>query len=71
MSGPTGVDDILRTLSAAGDGSRRMVPPPAFDAEETGSVISGQTTDTMRRNGVSRRRKTTTQPTGATLTLNV
>jgi hypothetical protein len=71
MLGPSGVDDILRTLNAAGDGSERMVPHPAMDMDESGSVGSGQTTETMRRNGVSRRRKTTTQPTGATLTLNV
>ena len=71
MSGPSGVDDILLMLNTAGNGSSRMVPPPAFDAEETGSVVSGMTTDTMRRNGQSRRRKATAQPTGATLTLNV
>jgi len=71
MLGPSGVDDILRTLNAAGDGSERMVPQPAMDMDESGSVGSGQTTETMRRNGVNRRRKTTTQPTGATLTLNV
>jgi hypothetical protein len=73
MRGPTGsgIDDILRTLNAAGDTSSRLVPQPALDIEETGSVISGQTTDTMRRNGISRKRKATVQPTGATLTLNV
>ena len=73
MRGPTGsgIDDILRTLNAAGDASSRMVPQPALDIEETGSVISGQTTETMRRNGISRKRKATVQPTGATLTLNV
>ena len=71
MLGPSGVDDILRTLNAVGDGSERLVPHPAMDMEETGSVGSGMTTETMRRNGMSRRRKTSTQPTGATLTLNV
>lgn len=73
MRGPTGsgIDDILRTLNAAGDASSRMVPQPALDIEESGSVISGQTTETMRRSGISRKRKTTVQPTGATLTLHV
>ena len=72
MQGPSGVDDILRTLSAAGDASQRTAPTPAFDAEDIGSVGSGLTTETMRRNGLTRRRKiTTVQPTGATLTLNV
>jgi hypothetical protein len=71
MLGPSGVDDILRTLNAAGDASNRLVPQPALDIDETGSVISGQTTETMRRNGTSRKRKATVQPTGTTLTLNV
>ena len=72
MRGPTGVDDILLKLDTA---PSRAVPPPAassIEADEVGSVMSGMTTDTMRRSGISRRRKaTTTQPTGATLTLNV
>jgi hypothetical protein len=74
MRGPTGVEDILRTLEANGEGviSRSAPMPAAVEAEEIGSVISGMTTDTMRRAGMNRRRKaTTTQPTGATLTLNV
>lgn len=74
MRGPTGVEDILRTLDAHGEGpSTRTVPmPAAIEADEMGSVMSGMTTETMRRAGVNRRRKaTTTQPTGATLTLNV
>ena len=75
MRGPTGVEDILRKLDAAGEMPSRAVPPPAassIETDEMGSVISGMTTDTMRRSGISRRRKaTTTQPTGATLTLNV
>lgn len=72
MRGPSGVDDILRTLNANGDMPQRSVPPTAIDADEIGSVNSGFTTDTMRRSGIQRKRKaTTTQPTGATLTLNV
>jgi hypothetical protein len=78
MRGPTGVDDILEQLSMSGSAPARSVPPPAasaasFDAEEIGSVGSGMTTETMRRAGRSsgRRKATTTQPTGATLTLNV
>jgi hypothetical protein len=71
MRGPTGVDDILNTLNAAG-----TMPPrdlPTIDADELGSVGSGITTETMRRAGLNRNRRkaTTTQPTGATLTLNV
>jgi hypothetical protein len=63
MRGPTGVDDILQQLNAGG---RR-------DAEETNSIGSAYTTETMRRAGLNRRsRKTTaTQPTGSELTLNV
>ena len=63
MRGPTGVDDILKQLN---EGGRR-------DAEETGSIGSAYTTETMRRAGLNRRsRKTTaTQPTGSELTLNV
>ena len=63
MRGPTGVDDILEQLNAGG---RR-------DAEETGSIGSAYTTETMRRAGLNRRSKktTTTQPTGSELTLNV
>jgi len=63
MRGPTGVDDILKQLS---EGGRR-------DAEETASIGSAYTTETMRRAGLNRRSKktTTTQPTGSELTLNV
>ena len=63
MRGPTGVDDILQQLNAGG---RR-------DAEETASIGSAYTTETMRRAGLNRRSKktTTTQPTGSELTLNV
>jgi len=73
MRGPTGVDDILRTLNAVGEAPQRNVPATSgVDSEDLGSVGSGYTTETMRRNGVSRRRKTTApQPTGGTLTLNV
>jgi hypothetical protein len=78
MRGPSGVEDILRTLeTAGGNAPNRAVPPPAqnIDAEDIGSVhsgMTGMTSETMRRQGLHRRRKpTTTQPTGATLTLNV
>ncbi len=74
MRGPAGVDDILRSLNQAGDSiPDRYVPPPAspqLDAEEVHSVRSGFTTATDRLAGRSRRR-TTAQPVGATLTLNV
>lgn len=69
MRGPTGVDDIIEKLNGE---TARIVPPGSFDAEEVASVGSGLTTETARRAGLSRRRKVnTTQPTGATLTLNV
>jgi hypothetical protein len=72
MRGPTNVDDILQTLNMNGRGGpERSVPPPAFDADEIGSVTSGMTSATDRRRGLSRRKATVTQPTGATLTLNV
>jgi hypothetical protein len=63
MRGPTGVDDILQQLNAGG---RR-------DVEETGSIGSAYTTETMRRQGLSRRSKKTTavQPTGNELRLDV
>ena len=71
MRGPSGVDDILNTLNAAGTMPPRTVPSTS-DTDEIASVGSGMTTETMRRAGLNRRRKaTTTQPTGATLTLNV
>jgi hypothetical protein len=74
LRGPSGVDvdDILQQLEA-----NRGMPSgqrtPRNDLEEVGSIASGYTTETMKRNGVSRRalRKTTMQPTGAELTLNV
>lgn len=72
MRGPTGVDDILRTLETNGQVPNRTTPQPAIDAEDLGSVTSAITTDTQRRNGLSRRRKpTVAQPMGSTLTLNV
>jgi hypothetical protein len=75
MRGPTGVDDILNQLNANNIPTRAMPRPASVDGEEGGSVMSGMTgmtTETMRRNGMSRRRKATTaQPTGGTLTLNV
>ena len=73
MRGPTGVDDILRSLNQAGESvPDRAVPPPAspfMDAEEVHSVRSGFTTETARAAGRTRRR--TAQPVGGTLTLSV
>ena len=66
MRGPSGVEDILRALETNGEPQSRVVP----EMDETGSVMSGVTTETMRRNGINRRRRQVT-PTGATLTLNV
>jgi hypothetical protein len=72
MRGPTNVDDILQTLNMSGRGAPdRSVPPPAIDADDIGSVASGMTSATDRRRGLSRRKPTIAQPTGATLTLNV
>lgn len=71
MRGPSGVDDILEQLNMGGRTPVRNVPPTANDIEEMGSTGSGITTETMRRAGMSRKRKPTSQPTGATLTLNV
>jgi hypothetical protein len=72
MRGPSGVADILAALESAGQSNNRTVPTPAIDAEDLGSVMSGQTTETQRRAGISRRRKATVaQPMGSTLTLNV
>jgi hypothetical protein len=74
MRGPTGVDDILKTLNQAGESvpNRSVIPPasPQFEVEEVASVRSGFTTATDRMAGRSRRRQTA-QPVGATLTLNV
>jgi hypothetical protein len=71
MTGPN-MDDILQTLQRNGDGVNRVVPPTA-DFEESQSVGSAYTTETMRRDGISARRKKaqSAQPTGGTLTLNV
>jgi hypothetical protein len=75
MRGPSGVEDILQKLNQAGqEMPDRSVPPPAspqIDAEEVHSVRSGFTTETARLAGRSRRKTNTTQPVGATLTLNV
>ena len=71
MRPPTGMDDILSALENAGQSPNRSVPNPAIDAEDLGSVASGQTTNTERRNGIRRARKQTVQPTGATLSLNI
>lgn len=75
MRGPSGVDDILHTLNQAGEQiPNRRVPPPAspqIDVEEVQSIRSGYTTETARLAGRSRRKQTTSQPVGATLTLNV
>jgi hypothetical protein len=73
MRGPSGVEDILRSLNNAGEQvPDRSVPPPAspiLDVEEIQSVRSGFTTETARNAGRSRRKPA--QPVGATLTLNV
>lgn len=69
MKGPTGVEDIMRTLENAGQMPNRNTP--SIDAEDLGSVASGMTTNTERRNGIRRPRKATVQPTGATLSLNI
>jgi len=71
MTGPN-MDDILQTLQRNGDGVNRVVPPTA-DFEESQSVGSAYTTETMRRDGISarKRRAQTAQPTGGSLTLNV
>lgn len=72
MRGPTNMDDILQTLNMNGRGAPdRSVPPPAIDADDLASVASGMTSATDRRRGISRRKATVAQPTGATLTLNV
>jgi hypothetical protein len=71
MRGPHGVEDILRTLNQAGESiPDRSVPQPAsphaVDLEDTHSIRSGFTSATA-----SGRKRRTTQPVGATLTLNV
>ena len=72
MRGPPDMDDILQTLQRNGDGVHRVVPPTA-DFEESQSVGSAYTTETMRRDGISARKRKaqSAQPTGGTLTLNV
>jgi hypothetical protein len=73
MRGPdmNGLEDVLRTLETNGERPlARSMPPPANDVDDNGSITSGVTTETMRRNGISRRRRQVT-PTGNTLTLNV
>ena len=74
MRGPTGVDDILQKLQAAERVVERRVDH-RMEADETGSVGSAYTTETMRRNGVSasalKKKRQAVQPTGGTLTLNV
>ena len=69
MTGPN-MDDILQTLQRNGDPMNRAVPPVD---DETQSQGSAYTTETMRQNGISARKKKaqTAQPTGGTLTLNV
>jgi hypothetical protein len=69
MTGPN-MDDILQTLQRNGDPINRVVPPTADDDQSVGSAY---TTETMRQNGISARKRkaTTQQPTGSTLTLNV
>ena len=76
MRGPTGVEDILRTLDQAGeDLPMRSVPPPAspqmMEMEDVQSIRSGFTTETARARGGGGRRRQATQPVGATLSLNV
>lgn len=71
MRGPSGVDDILRSLNQAGESMPdRSVPQPAsphaVDLEDVQSIRSGFTNATS-----SGRKRRTTQPVGATLTLNV
>lgn len=74
MRGPTGVDDILQKLQAAEQRVEHAVER-RLEREETGSVGSAYTTETMRRNGISasakKRRPAVAQPTGGTLSLNV
>jgi len=69
MTGPN-MDDILQTLQRNGEPLNRVVPPIDDEAQSIGSA---QTTETMRAQGLSARKRKglTTQPTGATLTLNV
>lgn len=64
----SGMEDIINTLKTNGQSPNRSMP--AVDAEDMGSVISGQTTNTERRTGIRRARKAAVQPTGSTLTLN-
>lgn len=71
MRGPSGVEDILRTLNQAGEslperGGPQPASPHAVDLEDVQSIRSGFTSATA-----SGRKRRTTQPVGATLTLNV
>jgi hypothetical protein len=73
MRGPTGVDDILQKLQAAEQRVERVIER-RMEGEDSGSVGSAYTTETMRRNGVSAsatKKKKAPQPTGFSLTLNV
>jgi hypothetical protein len=73
MRGPTGVDDILQKLQAAEQRVERVMER-RMEGEDSGSVGSAYTTETMRRNGVSAsalKKRKAAQPTGGTLTLNV
>jgi len=65
------MSDILNELREGGQMPNRNVPNPAIDAEDMGSVVSGKTSNTDRRNGIRRARKATVQPTGATLQLSI
>jgi len=65
------MSDILNELREGGQMPNRNVPSPAIDAEDLGSVVSGQTTNTERRSGIRRPRKAVVQPTGATLSLSL
>jgi hypothetical protein len=69
MTGPKGVDvsDILQTLERNGMPTPNRTVP---DQDDQGSVVSGLTTNTERRSGIRRPRRTPVQPTGATLSLN-
>lgn len=78
MRGPSGVDDILRSLDAAGETlPGRSVPQPAGmgptlnihmdDAVSVHSGMTGMTSATDRR----RKRTNIVQPVGSTLQLNV
>lgn len=71
MRGPNGVDDILMQFQMNGRSVPSRDTPAPASVDDSGSVGSGITTETMRNRGISRRKRTTAQPTGASLTLNV